>query len=83
MKNKLLPIQKQLNNKMKTLSNNFKLDNWNEIWQRSIYRKGKRHGMNHAFKTKSLCIYIKQQNRATCKLFLQKKIERTQNEHEF
>ena len=39
--------------------------------------------MNHAFKTKSLCIYIKQQNRATCKLFLQKKIERTQNEHEF
>ena len=39
MKNKLLPIQKQLNNKMKTLSNNFKLDKWNEIWQRSLIER--------------------------------------------
>ena len=31
----------QLNNKMKTVSNNFKLDKGNEVWQRSIYRKGK------------------------------------------
>lgn len=65
------------------MSKYFVLDNRKSFWQSDIYRKGKRHGMNHAFKTKSLCIYIKQQNRATCKLFLQKKIERTQNEHEF
>lgn len=62
------------------MSKYFKLDSKKSFWQSGIYRKEERHGMNHAFKTKSLCIYIKQQNRATCKLFLQKKIERTQNE---
>lgn len=39
--NKLLTIQKQLNNKMKTVSNNFKLDKWNEIWQRSLIEREK------------------------------------------
>ena len=39
--NKLLTIQKQLNNKMKTVSNDFKLDKGMKIWQRGIYRNGK------------------------------------------
>ena len=39
--NKLLSIQKQLNNKMKTVSNNFKLDNGNEIWQLSLIEREK------------------------------------------
>ena len=30
---------------MKTVSNNFKLDKGNEIWQRSIYRKVKGYGL--------------------------------------
>lgn len=41
MKNKLLTNTYQLNNKMKTLSNDFKLDNGNEIWQLSLIEREK------------------------------------------
>lgn len=37
---------------METMSKYFVLDNGKSFWQSDIYRKGKRHGMNHAFKTK-------------------------------
>lgn len=41
MKNKLLTNTYQLNNKMKTMSNDFKLDNGNEIWQLSLIERQK------------------------------------------
>lgn len=72
-----------LNKEIETMSKDFILDKEESFCQCGIYRKAKRHGINHAFLK-----YLKCMNRfinflATCKLFLQKKIERTQNEHEF
>lgn len=65
------------------MSKYFKLDNRKCFWQSGIYRKAKRHGINHAFLKYLKCMNIVISFLATCKLFLQKKIERTQNEHEF
>lgn len=67
---------------MEPMSKDFILDKEESFCQSGIYRKGKRHGMNHAFKN-LLTMNIESKNRATCKLFLQKNIEGTQNEHEF
>lgn len=68
---------------MKTLSNNFKLDKGNEIWQRSLIERQKRLELTNRPKIYLKCMIRFRNFLATCKLFLQKSIERTQNEHEF
>ena len=68
---------------METMSKYFKLDNGKSFWQSGIYRKEQRQ-RNYSLPLKHLkYMNIVINFLATCKLFLQKKIERTQNEHEF